>query len=131
MRKGRGKLAAEGIAAVIAPVDIVAKARQYNRLHITRSSFCGKENLASLYIQYHELYGGGSSSSSNERTPPPPTAKTRLQPHSGNTTCDDNTRQHHYYLTSGISLFILNIFNMIPISSIWLSYICNCFAFGK
>ena len=83
MRKGRGKLAAEVIAAVIAPVDIVAKARQYNRLHITRSSFYGKENLASLYIQYHELYGGGNSSS-NERTPPPPTAKIRLQSHSGN-----------------------------------------------
>ena len=33
-------------AAVIAPVDIAAKARRYNRLHITRSSFCGKENLA-------------------------------------------------------------------------------------
>ena len=66
-------------AAVIAPVDIAAKTGRYNRLHITRSSFCGKENLASFNTCSITGFTVAAAAAAMSVHPPPPTAKTRLK----------------------------------------------------
>ena len=73
--------AAEVIAvvAVIAPVDIAAKVRPYNLLHITRSSFCGKENLALFNTCSITSFTVAATAAAMSEHPSPPTAKTRLQ----------------------------------------------------